>query len=46
MAEGHHFDNCYMWYLSNNLIDFYEICMAMHTSRSDTIGDQNIENLN
>ena len=23
MAEGHHFDNCYMRYLSNDLIDFY-----------------------
>jgi len=45
MAEGHHFDSCYMWYLSNNLIDFYEICMAMHTGRSDPIGDQKIENL-
>jgi len=45
MAEGHHFDNCYMRYLSNNLIDIYEICTAMHTSCSDPIGDQKNENL-
>jgi len=34
-----------MQYLSNDLIGFDEICMAMHISRSDPIGDQKIENL-
>jgi len=32
-----------MRYLSNDLIDFYEICMAMHISRSDPIGDKNLD---
>jgi len=34
-----------MRYLSNDLIDFDEICMVMHLSRSDPIGDQKIDNL-
>jgi len=34
-----------MRYLSNHLTDFDEICMAMHISRSDPIGDQKFENL-
>jgi len=33
-----------MRYLSNHVIDFDEICMAMHISRSDPIGDQKFEN--
>jgi len=34
-----------MRYLSNHLIDFDEICMAMHISRSDLIGNQKFDNL-
>jgi len=34
-----------MRYLSNHLINFDEICMAMHISRSDPIGDQKFDNL-
>jgi len=32
-----------MQYISNHLIDFDEICMAMHISRSNLIGDQKFE---
>jgi len=35
-----------MRYFSNRLIDFDEICMTMHISRSDPIGDQKYDNLN
>jgi len=45
MAEVHHFDNCYMHYFSNDLINFHEICIVMHTSHSYPIGNQQIENL-
>ena len=34
-----------MWHLSNHLTDFDEICMAMHISHSNPIGDQKFENL-
>jgi len=34
-----------MRYLCNHLIDFDEICVAMHISRSDPIGDQKFDNL-
>jgi len=31
--------------MSNDFINFDEICTAMHISRSDPIGDQKFENL-
>jgi len=34
-----------MQYLSSNFIDFDEICMAVHISRSDPIGNQKFKNL-
>jgi len=34
-----------MRYVSSHLIYFDEICMAMHISRSDPIGDQKFDNL-
>jgi len=34
-----------MRYLSNRLADFDKICMAMHISRFNQIGDQKFENL-
>ena len=39
MADGHKCDN------SATMTDFDEICMAMHLSRYDPIGDQKFENL-
>ena len=32
-----------MWYLGNHLTDFDEICMTVHISRSDPIGNQKFE---
>jgi len=34
-----------MRYLCNHLIDFDEVCMAMHIRRSDPTGDQKFDNL-
>jgi len=41
MADGRHFNNCY---LRNHLTNFDEISMAMDISHSVSIGDQKFEN--
>jgi len=37
------FDNCLMRYLSNHLTDCDAVCMVMHISRSDPIGNQKLK---
>jgi len=40
MADGSHFKNCCVRYLSNHFTDFGKICIAMHISHFNPISDQ------
>jgi len=44
MMDGRHFENCWMRYLTNRLIDFGDICMAMHINSPNLTVDQKFKN--